>query len=113
MQVAIEKAKQSGMAVAAVRNSAHFGATGYYTLMAARGGLIGMACTSASSTQVAPTFGKKGKARHRPLVVWLDRMHLLRAEARCSRGVVSRQPAPLRLYPACGRSTAKKGQVSG
>jgi LDH2 family malate/lactate/ureidoglycolate dehydrogenase len=35
---AIEKAKQSGMAVAAVRNSAHFGATGYYTLMAARGG---------------------------------------------------------------------------
>jgi LDH2 family malate/lactate/ureidoglycolate dehydrogenase len=31
MQVAIEKAKQSGMAVAAVRNSARFGAIGYYT----------------------------------------------------------------------------------
>ena len=31
MQVAIDKAKQSGMAIAAVRNSAHFGATGYYT----------------------------------------------------------------------------------
>src|ERR1700738_3876225 len=38
MQVAIDKAKQSGMAIAAVRNSAHFGATGYYTLMAAKGG---------------------------------------------------------------------------
>ena len=37
IEVAIEKAKQSGMAVAAVRRSAHFGATGYYTLMAARG----------------------------------------------------------------------------
>ncbi len=36
MQVAIDKAKQSGMALAAVRNSAHFGATGYYTLMAAK-----------------------------------------------------------------------------
>ena len=58
MQVAIDKAKQAGMAIAAVRNSAHFGATGYYTLMAAKQGLIGMACTSASSIQVAPTFGK-------------------------------------------------------
>jgi LDH2 family malate/lactate/ureidoglycolate dehydrogenase len=44
-----------------VRNSAHFGATGYYTLMAAKEGLIGMACTSASSVQVAPTFGKEAK----------------------------------------------------
>jgi LDH2 family malate/lactate/ureidoglycolate dehydrogenase len=61
MQVAIDKAKQSGMAVTAVRNSAHFGATGYYTLMAANAGLIGMACTSASGIQVAPTFGKQAK----------------------------------------------------
>ena len=61
MQVAIDKAQQSGMAIAAVRNSAHFGATGYYTLMAAKEGLIGMACTSASSIQVAPTFGKEAK----------------------------------------------------
>jgi LDH2 family malate/lactate/ureidoglycolate dehydrogenase len=61
MQIAIDKAKQSGMAIAAVKNSAHFGATGDYTLMAAREGLIGMACTSASSVQVAPTFGKRAK----------------------------------------------------
>ena len=61
MQVAIDKAKVSGMAIAAVRNSAHFGATGYYTLMAAKQGLIGMACTSASGIQVAPTFGKEAK----------------------------------------------------
>jgi LDH2 family malate/lactate/ureidoglycolate dehydrogenase len=61
MQVAIDKARRSGMAIAAVRNSAHFGATGYYTLMAANAGLIGMACTSASSIQVAPTFGKEAK----------------------------------------------------
>jgi LDH2 family malate/lactate/ureidoglycolate dehydrogenase len=61
MQVAIDKAKEIGMAIVAVRNSAHFGATGYYTLMAAKEGLIGMACTSASSIQVAPTFGKEAK----------------------------------------------------
>ena len=61
MQVAIGKAKAAGMSAVAVRNSAHFGATGYYTLMAAKEGLIGMACTSASSIQVAPTFGKEAK----------------------------------------------------
>jgi LDH2 family malate/lactate/ureidoglycolate dehydrogenase len=61
MNVAIEKAKKVGMAIAAVNNSAHFGATGYYTLMAAKAGLIGMACTSASGIQVAPTFGKQAR----------------------------------------------------
>lgn len=61
MSVAIDKAKQSGMAIATVNNSAHFGACGYYTLMAANAGLIGMACTSASGIQVAPTFGKQAR----------------------------------------------------
>jgi LDH2 family malate/lactate/ureidoglycolate dehydrogenase len=61
MNVAIDKAKKVGMAIAAVNNSAHFGATGYYTLMAAKAGLIGMACTSASGIQVAPTFGKQAR----------------------------------------------------
>src|SRR5271155_2117651 len=69
MSVAIDKAKQSGMAIAAVRNSAHFGATGYYTLMAAKAGLIGMAGTGASSIQVEPTLGRGSQARHRPLVL--------------------------------------------
>jgi LDH2 family malate/lactate/ureidoglycolate dehydrogenase len=61
MSLAIEKARKSGMATAAVNNSAHFGAVGYYTLMAAQAGLIGMGCTSATYAQVAPTFGKQGK----------------------------------------------------
>ena len=61
MQVAIDKAKQSGLAAVAVRNSAHFGACGFYTLMAAEAGLIGIACTSAGGIQVAPTFGKQAR----------------------------------------------------
>jgi LDH2 family malate/lactate/ureidoglycolate dehydrogenase len=61
MQVAIDKAKRSGIAITAVRNSGHFGATGYYTLMAAKEGLIGIACTSNSIAQAAPTFGKEAK----------------------------------------------------
>ncbi len=61
MRTAIDKARQSGMAAVAVRNSAHFGACGFYTLMAAEAGLIGMAATSASGIQVAPTFGKQAR----------------------------------------------------
>lgn len=61
MGTAIAKARSAGMAAVAVRNSAHFGACGFYTLMAAEAGLIGMACTSAGGIQVAPTFGKQAR----------------------------------------------------
>jgi LDH2 family malate/lactate/ureidoglycolate dehydrogenase len=61
MAAAIRKAKAAGMAATVVKHSAHFGAAGYYTLMAVEQGLIGMACTSASGIQVAPTFGKQAK----------------------------------------------------
>ncbi len=59
MSLAIAKARASGMAAVVVRNSAHFAACGYYTLMAADAGFVGMACTSASGIQVAPTFGRQ------------------------------------------------------
>src|SRR5262245_5839790 len=61
MSTVVAKAKTAGMAAAVVRASAHFGAAGFYTLMAANAGLIGMACTSASGIQVAPTFGKQAR----------------------------------------------------
>jgi LDH2 family malate/lactate/ureidoglycolate dehydrogenase len=61
MSKAIEKAKAVGMAATVVRASAHFGAAGFYTLMAAKAGLVGMSCTSASGIQVAPTFGKQAR----------------------------------------------------
>jgi LDH2 family malate/lactate/ureidoglycolate dehydrogenase len=61
MSLAITKAKAAGMAAVVVRRSAHFGAAGYYTLMAANAGLVGMASTSASGIQVAPTFGKQAR----------------------------------------------------
>lgn len=58
MQMAIEKARQFGMGSVAVRNSAHFGIAGYYPLMAAEAGMIGMAFTNARPS-IAPTFGVK------------------------------------------------------
>jgi LDH2 family malate/lactate/ureidoglycolate dehydrogenase len=61
MSTVIAKAKAVGIAAAVVRGSAHFGAAGFYTMLAANAGLVGMACTSASSIQVAPTFGKRAR----------------------------------------------------
>ena len=59
MQLAIEKAKQSGVGVAAVHNSNHFGAAAYYAQMAAQQNQIGFATTDAEPT-MAP-WGGAGK----------------------------------------------------
>lgn len=59
--MAIEKAKASGIAVASVRNSSHFAAVGYYTELAARAGLIAMGATSAAGIRIAPTFGAEAR----------------------------------------------------
>jgi len=67
METAIAKAKISGMAISSVRNSAHFGACGFYAKMAADAGLIGMVTTSASGKQVAPTFGAEARLGTDPM----------------------------------------------
>lgn len=56
MLMAIEKADKFGMGSVAVRNSTHFGIAGYYPLMAAKEGMIGMTFTNARPS-VSPTFG--------------------------------------------------------
>lgn len=56
MSMAIDKAKRYGLGAAAVRNSTHFGIAGYYSLMAANEGMIGLTVTNARPA-MAPTFG--------------------------------------------------------
>ena len=67
MNIAIEKAKQTGVGVVPVRNSAHFGACGFYALMAVEAGLIGMVTTSAAGIQVAPTHGAQARLGTDPI----------------------------------------------
>jgi len=55
MALAIRKAKDSGMAAVGVRNSNHYGPAGYYALMAANAGLIGLSFTNVWSSAVVPT----------------------------------------------------------
>jgi LDH2 family malate/lactate/ureidoglycolate dehydrogenase len=55
MNMAIAKAREFGFGGVAVRNSTHFGIDGYYALMAAYAGMIGMSFTNARPS-VSPTF---------------------------------------------------------
>ncbi len=66
MQLAIEKAKGYGMGMVAVRNSTHYGIAGYYAMMAADLGMIGISGTSARPA-VAPTFGAENMLGTNPL----------------------------------------------
>lgn len=51
-KLAIQKAKQVGMAFVTVRNSNHFGIAGYYSKMACDEGLIGLSATNSESIMV-------------------------------------------------------------
>ncbi len=67
MESAISKAQTSGMAISSVRNSAHFGACGYYTEMAAEADLIGLVTSTTSIIQVAPAGGTEARMGTEPI----------------------------------------------
>jgi ureidoglycolate dehydrogenase (NAD+) len=54
MNAAIQKARTAGIAYVGVRNSCHFGAAGYYALMAAKAGMIGMAMANDIPSMAVP-----------------------------------------------------------
>lgn len=68
MQIAIEKAKETGVGFVAVRNSNHYGIAGYYAMMALRHDMIGISMTNAD-TLVVPTFGRKAILGTNPISV--------------------------------------------
>lgn len=54
MNTAITKAKTAGLAYVGVRNSCHFGAAGYYALMAAKADMIGMVMANDCPSMAVP-----------------------------------------------------------
>jgi L-2-hydroxycarboxylate dehydrogenase (NAD+) len=56
MRLAMDKAKRHGLGAVAVRNGTHYGIAGYYPLMAAQEGMMGLSVTNARPS-VAPTHG--------------------------------------------------------
>lgn len=66
MTMLLEKAKVSGMAGGAIRNSTHYGIAGYWSGMAAKEGMIGLTGTNARPS-IAPTFGTENMLGTNPL----------------------------------------------
>ncbi|GIQ68044.1 Ldh family oxidoreductase [Xylanibacillus composti] len=57
MELAMEKARQTGIGCVVVRRSSHFGSAGYYTQQAQDAGMIGMAMTNLGSQTIARPLG--------------------------------------------------------
>src|SRR5918992_1992180 len=66
MELAIQKAKSSGVAMVGVRNSRHYGMSAYYAMLALPHDMIGIAMTNASR-QVVPTFGRESRFGTNPM----------------------------------------------
>ena len=70
MEMAVNKAREYGMGVVAVRNSCHYGIAGYYATMATKAGMIGITGTNARPS-IAPTFGVENMLGTNPLTIGL------------------------------------------
>lgn len=66
MELAIVKAKRSGVGIVSVRNSNHFGIAGYYAKMACKEGLMGLSCTNSEAIMV-PTNGRMAMLGSNPI----------------------------------------------
>ena len=64
----MEKAKKSGIGIVTARNSNHYGIAGYYALMAVKEGLVGLSTTNSEAIMV-PTFASKAMLGSNPLAV--------------------------------------------
>jgi len=66
MEIAVRKAKQTGVGLVTERNSRHYGMSAYYAMLALPHDMIGIAMTNASR-QVVPTFGRDARFGTNPL----------------------------------------------
>ena len=66
MELAIKKAKETGVGIVSARNSNHYGIAGYYANLALKEGLIGFSCTNSEAIMV-PTFARKAMLGSNPI----------------------------------------------
>ena len=66
MKIVIAKAKKQGIAVCSIRDSNHFGIAGFYSEMAAREDMIGIAMTNTAALGV-PTFAREAAFGTNPI----------------------------------------------
>ncbi len=66
MDIAIEKAKKTGIGMVTIRNVGHMGMVAYYPMMALAHNMIGLALTS-TPPEVLPTFGAEPRLGTNPI----------------------------------------------
>ncbi len=109
MKMAIEKAKQYGMGMVAVRNSCHYGIAGYYPSMAIKEGMIGITGTNARPS-IAPTFGVENMLGTNPLTIGFPTDEEFPFIIDCATSITQR--GKLEYYSRIGKSTPE-GMVIG
>ena len=68
MEIAIQKAKQTGMGIVTMARGRHVGMAAYHAMMALPHDMIGM-CMTAPGAQVLPTFGAEERLGTNPIAV--------------------------------------------
>jgi L-2-hydroxycarboxylate dehydrogenase (NAD+) len=68
MDMAIAKARDTGIGLVAVRGSRHYGMAGYYALQATQHDMLGLSLTN-SDQLVLPTFGREARLGTNPISV--------------------------------------------
>ena len=109
MQMAIDKAKEYGMGMTAVRNSCHYGIAGYYATMASKAGMIGITGTNARPS-IAPTFGVENMLGTNPLTIGFPTDEDFPFVIDCATSITQR--GKLEYYDRIGKATPA-GQVIG
>ncbi len=104
MQMAIDKARTYGMGMVAVRNSTHYGIAGYYALMAAKAGMIGVTGTNARPS-IAPTFGVENMLGTNPMTFGMPTDEDFPFLLDCATSVSQR--GKIELYARQGKDTPK------
>jgi LDH2 family malate/lactate/ureidoglycolate dehydrogenase len=101
MQLAIDKAAQLGMGMVVVRNSTHYGIAGYYAMMAAEAGMIGMTGTNARPS-IAPTFGVENMLGTNPLTFGMPTDEAFPFVLDCATSIVQR--GKVEVYARAGKA---------
>ena len=69
MRMAMDKAREVGIGIVTVRNSGHMGAIGYFAMMAAKEGMVGMCSTATAGAGMLPTFAAEPRLGSNPLAL--------------------------------------------
>lgn len=68
MDIAVDKARDNGVAFISVRNSSHSGMVAYHAMVALRHDMIGF-CATAGNARVLPTFGREPRVGTNPISI--------------------------------------------